>query len=520
MASVPPPITPKMQEIDKKIARLSDSEQIRVLKSKRNSLVPISSLQPELLLSIFFALQSRYIVGPEKYYRWMVVTHVSRSWRNLALDTSSLWSGIVQAKKSQQVFAEVSFQRSGSSDLDIFFGGCGLDKSLPNLKLFLSNVTDNLPRIRSLKIQFWSGVKAHNLIACLAQPLPLLNSLTLSTSPEVGADYMNTAGSVIAPNLHSLSLFNIQLHLPWSVYSGIIHLELKNGDDDRVAFTLSSLVMILKHTTKLRTLKLDWYHPSRTGGEHVDGPIYLPTLSNLTLYALKRNDLVGILSAIEIPLTTTIDVTGPPLDNFLEVLSRCFLSGKREIRRFDYTVRNQLGIRLWDVGQEISLTKSAHLSYFTFCKGTDWIPGFMASTWVSLSQLHEARLLGSRIPDVHIDRHPSLFSALGSTPLLELFLTESFVAEVAEYIANHPESFPELETLTVHEITISTETLGRLCTALENRADYGIGRLKKLVLYSKRVENQAWNNALKRLKNTVSDVTLVDVKGRPEFYRR
>ncbi|KAA1472885.1 hypothetical protein DENSPDRAFT_209564 [Dentipellis sp. KUC8613] len=79
---------------------------IQLAHSRLNTLAPISYLPPEILSSIFSLLLEAFVgdasaplheadQGPSRgriQMRWVVVTHVCRQWRYVALDTPSLWS--------------------------------------------------------------------------------------------------------------------------------------------------------------------------------------------------------------------------------------------------------------------------------------------------------------------------------------------------------------------------------------------------------------------------------------------
>ncbi|TFK66144.1 hypothetical protein BDN72DRAFT_772415, partial [Pluteus cervinus] len=84
MSSKSDPHAEERAIIDQEITELVNK--LLILRSKRNSLAPISRLPPELLTRIFFLFQS----GREDdstYYQWIVITHVSSGWRKLILDT-------------------------------------------------------------------------------------------------------------------------------------------------------------------------------------------------------------------------------------------------------------------------------------------------------------------------------------------------------------------------------------------------------------------------------------------------
>jgi hypothetical protein len=98
-------------------------ESTRALRSRRNTLAPISRLSSETLASIFFYFPSCpwYKVygyyspfkerhSPQKdlgHLGWIVVTHVCRRWREIALENPGLWSCIDFTRLTSACVAEL-----------------------------------------------------------------------------------------------------------------------------------------------------------------------------------------------------------------------------------------------------------------------------------------------------------------------------------------------------------------------------------------------------------------------------
>ncbi|KAF9474923.1 hypothetical protein BDN70DRAFT_865590, partial [Pholiota conissans] len=91
------------QKIDERKISLSTSA------TQRNSLVPVSSLPPEILSDIFALAQVREpdygatggrlrdrLVGhhAKDLLRWIYVTHVCRRWRYIAINLATLWVNV------------------------------------------------------------------------------------------------------------------------------------------------------------------------------------------------------------------------------------------------------------------------------------------------------------------------------------------------------------------------------------------------------------------------------------------
>ncbi|TFK66799.1 hypothetical protein BDN72DRAFT_739757, partial [Pluteus cervinus] len=109
-------ITLARGKIDAEIAALK--ERIRALHTERNRLAPISRFPPEVMTQIFTCLQHRYFFHlhpsrdiPPDYRKWIMVTHVSQNWRQIAMSSKSLWN-IIPIRWLN--YATESFNRVGS----------------------------------------------------------------------------------------------------------------------------------------------------------------------------------------------------------------------------------------------------------------------------------------------------------------------------------------------------------------------------------------------------------------------
>ena len=107
------------QAIDDEIISLELS--IRVLKSRRNALAPISRLPPETLAAIFSFLSPS--TNKEAFHlKWICVSHVSRQWRETALNYPRLWSHIKLSKPVPAAIAEIlSRAKMAPLDLEVDF---------------------------------------------------------------------------------------------------------------------------------------------------------------------------------------------------------------------------------------------------------------------------------------------------------------------------------------------------------------------------------------------------------------
>ncbi|KAI0277169.1 hypothetical protein BGY98DRAFT_901925, partial [Russula aff. rugulosa BPL654] len=92
---------------------------IRSLLIRRNTLVPISGLPPEILARVFHVLvHEEPPFSRRRNLGWIRVTHVCRHWRQVALDDSSLWARISGTQANTKWISEM-LARAKNAPLDV-----------------------------------------------------------------------------------------------------------------------------------------------------------------------------------------------------------------------------------------------------------------------------------------------------------------------------------------------------------------------------------------------------------------
>lgn len=159
-------------QVDDEIAQLQ--EQIRRLKTQRNSLTPIASFPVEVLTEIFL-----WLVQWADYHRpflntsdWITVTHVCRYWRQAALQDPNLWSRIPVRFPAD--ILQVWLERSKHVPIDFEDPGRALSEDA-NIAL-----TGIMERIRNLDVSPSAG----QVVQVFKSPAPKLESLIISADPE------------------------------------------------------------------------------------------------------------------------------------------------------------------------------------------------------------------------------------------------------------------------------------------------------------------------------------------------
>ncbi|KAH9858914.1 hypothetical protein C2E23DRAFT_800622 [Lenzites betulinus] len=281
----------------------------------RSSRVSVNRLPPELLLYIFSLL----ICGTAKSgdspsfpnsAKVILVTHVCRTWRNLALGAPDLWSSIVATNPTRT--AEF-LERSQRALLDIYF-----PQRLP--ETFYPWIDYIHDRIRSLVIQSAS----FTTVMCIAKQLsrerrPHLETLHLTYDSP--ADELLPPGQsrVISfhgdddpsqpsptPSLRSLHLFPTLLSWNSSIYSNLSVLDI---DGTKIAApTEERVLQILQQCPGLAEFRLrvkgDLAGPRISSADGA-WDVNLPLLSSFALETVSTVCAESLLSHLILPSCTT-----------------------------------------------------------------------------------------------------------------------------------------------------------------------------------------------------------------------
>jgi hypothetical protein len=299
------------QEIDAEIKSLEKS--IRALKHRRNALAPISSLPPEVFITIFSLLYLPGIpsLGGESYRSPALrrVTHVCHQWREIALNQPLLWSHVDFTTLSSAGVTEVLL-RSKSVPLYLEAKFYGHDYDNVGFGTFQEELQAHFPRICHLYISAKPSHLLH-ILEKLVSPAPTLEYLSISSSGEYG----NTVDLLIpdtlfdgsAPELSRLELrnFHISWHSP--LLKGLKHLEILRSGSARPE--LSVWLGMLDQIPQLETLILHSASPvSPPFPFDVERTITLPFLTHLGISTSPR-DCALALAHLNLPAISSLCLT-------------------------------------------------------------------------------------------------------------------------------------------------------------------------------------------------------------------
>ncbi|KAF5357693.1 hypothetical protein D9758_007485 [Tetrapyrgos nigripes] len=207
-------ISTDIELLDQKIQR--QEEEVRQLKTQRNTLALISMLPPEILSQAFLyciTFDDKRYCGAYRW-PWIQISHVCSHWRNVALGCPALWSCL---EFSCPAWVPEMLQRSKMAPLSVKV--TAEDFFNTKVKDAIETTLQQVSRVSDLMLCMPGGEKsmAELLVTGMRQAAPLLRSLSLSTSISAW-----TRGPVTlplefvdgdAPRLKHLELRNF--HLPW-----------------------------------------------------------------------------------------------------------------------------------------------------------------------------------------------------------------------------------------------------------------------------------------------------------------
>ncbi|KAG5647807.1 hypothetical protein DXG03_007729 [Asterophora parasitica] len=210
--------------IDQEMQRLEDA--IRLLKSRRNILAPISRLPPEMLAKVF-SFRAAESVESSNPLEWIRVSHVSRHWRAIALDSPSLWGNLVFTRPK---WSEEMLKRSKMASLIVKADlTCITPRIFEAVRLALLHG----PRIHDLQLRAASATIERLLSRDLELfEAPMIHSLSLSV-PRItrfGSDEGFTIPSTIlsgeTPYLRRLDLDKCNISWESALLQGLTHLKI------------------------------------------------------------------------------------------------------------------------------------------------------------------------------------------------------------------------------------------------------------------------------------------------------
>ncbi|KAI0258720.1 hypothetical protein BC834DRAFT_1045719 [Gloeopeniophorella convolvens] len=248
------------------------SERIRLLKTRHNALLPISTLPAEILASIFIILATVDQPGPGDL-GWIKATHVCQAWRDATINNPLLWQRVERHLGARWVEEITSRAR-----------GLPLDMTSPDPSSPTATSSQSFPRASYLSLELQSNSKA--LRKTLRAPAPTLVELSifqrrksgqLWTKLELPDDFVLFGGN--APELRHVDLN--QVFIPWKhlAHYSLTSLDVVTPEEEGFGSPLSHLFSVLGNCPGLVHLVLDGC---------IDEPASRRSLANLPIVHLEE----------------------------------------------------------------------------------------------------------------------------------------------------------------------------------------------------------------------------------------
>jgi F-box-like len=301
---------------------------------------PFHRLPVELLVAIFqeFECSSRRY-NPGSIPSPVILSHVCRLWRDVALDTATLWTDIriyhpsmTQIRRSS--YYETCLERSKSSLIDVNY--YHFYRASYTIITVLSSLLPHIARVRRLtfvienRLSLLTALQAFDEVTAA----PRLESLRISLLDRSGGSFLERTGFPLfaggAPLLRSVQ-YNGILFTEQPRFTGFTSFTFRMRVIDQRVYLphfLDILTSVAHTLVRLRVWEVDFYsEPS----DHPFRPVELPLLESLDLSKAR------ILPYLHIPRLRRLymkDVKDETLETFMKLSSSLGLS-KLQSLKFD-----------------------------------------------------------------------------------------------------------------------------------------------------------------------------------------
>ncbi|KAF8257832.1 hypothetical protein EI94DRAFT_1756648 [Lactarius quietus] len=298
--------------IDAEVKLLEES--IRALKSRRNTLSPISSLPPEVFAAIFsFAcLPGIPSLGgtPDNNLTRLHISHVCRQWREIALNQPVLWSHIDFDTLSSASVTEM-LVRAQSAPLYL---EASMISRRPwdsvQFSTFQTELKAHVPHMRHLSITARDYL-LRSTVKGLVSPAPTLECLSLSSIcqwPQDEVSIQDTLFDGSTPRHSRLQLRNCDISWTSPLLNGLKYLEVQTPSQ-KARPELAVWLDALNEMPQLKALTLHSASPIVPPFPFdVNHTVTLPSLTHLDISDSER-DCALALAHLDLPALTWLCLT-------------------------------------------------------------------------------------------------------------------------------------------------------------------------------------------------------------------
>jgi hypothetical protein len=278
---------------------------LRSMLTRRNALVPISLLPPEILARVFHLLVlEEPPFSARRNLGWIRVTHVCRHWREVALDDSSLWARIGGTPANKKWISEM-LARARNAPLDIEFNGVA--RSSPEALLMIPL---HLSRTRQFRFHSLSTLHSDSVREIFSWEAPALEHFEFSVTAYYPFTFRDLGVNMLfkghTPRLRTFSLFRVDI--PWSLIprGQLTQLKIARSNEElHSSGDLNQLIDLLVNCPALEILALECCLPSQLTEFSHGRTIHLSHLSRLRLCG-SASRIMNMLKMLKLPSSTTL----------------------------------------------------------------------------------------------------------------------------------------------------------------------------------------------------------------------
>ncbi|KAF5325128.1 hypothetical protein D9619_010039 [Psilocybe cf. subviscida] len=518
--------------IDEKIADLTAPTQqaIRLLKTHRNELAPVSKLPNEILQHIFLVWRDLAHFDPKDWYQ---VTHIYQHWRRVAIGSPLLWTRLYATPPG---LTQLMLERSQSAPLEVELYMTSKSKHAIRV---MPIILRELKRIRTLTLYRMPVSILDTIYDILAGSdrdleASLLESLCIHTDFKSGPrpTSVKVLTDVFRPSCHlrSLSLTNGYYNWDTLPLPSLTHLVLHAESLGEVSG--EQFIETLRRMQNLEDLELRWetlnirQFPPTPRSQ----PIHLPFLRRLDIWDGNEVHLQLFLSLVTHPKLHQLNVN-PCSYTVINVVTftKSVLSsiGRANLEPLEY-LRIELGNIIISTPPKASIhvdddESSAKISLYAeqdekyiYYSGTpfrslvDFMPYLTSLDWMDRIPLRHLFLDSTDAP---IGEFTRLFASLPHLETIEVHHELALVLFNALNIGSTPDDaisatpipFPKLRTIIWHDHPykdtaplLSSTTFSDLYSGLLSRHVRGVP-IARLELGIREVFDDIQNSQLKEI---------------------
>ncbi|KAF5342216.1 hypothetical protein D9611_001325 [Ephemerocybe angulata] len=268
-------------------------EELRALRSRQNSLVPINRFPPEILSKIFIA-----VGGDRPILRWIQVMHVCQYWRDAGIGCAELWSNVQSRTFRTPGLVGLMLDRSKDSLLSVTFKNS--KKRGATIPSELTEVISQTHRLRSLELTDIGG--EDNFVRELLEghsedALPYLEKLSLVSDNLAEMKFLGPkpifgGGCPSLKSLEAVSfILNNWMILPLGSSLTNLTIDGRSSDVQLHHPPTNGFIGALSEMKELKHLRIHHFLPYDTPADPTTTPI-------ATLPHLVRLDLMDTIHSV------------------------------------------------------------------------------------------------------------------------------------------------------------------------------------------------------------------------------